>query len=327
MKLHTHTELFEQAIKATAQQLMLKESYIEKDYWVTVALQLLFSGEIAKHLVFKGGTSLSKCYGLIKRFSEDIDLVLLDVDTLSSNQKKVMLKQVSRSIQDILPEVEIEGLTHKTGQIRKTAHQFPMMFSAKDEQIRNEIVLEVNWLGDSDPYNEMEVSSLVYEMMKKANQDEMIQAYNMVPFTVKVMDLKRTFCEKIMSLVRFSYKENPIQELRAKIRHAYDLHQLVQQEEIKTFLESPDFQEMVLKVASNDLEAYKDSRACLKIHPKEALFFRELDKVWKQMLITYTSTFKDLVYEDFPKEQDVYTSLLLIKEKINAIYWLKNDLK
>ena len=325
MKLHTNKKLFGDAIKATAQQWQLKESYIEKDYWVTVALRLLFSGEIAKHLVFKGGTSLSKCYGLIKRFSEDIDLVLLDVDTLSSNQKKAMLKQVSISIQDVLPEVEIEGLTHKTGQIRKTAHQFPMMFSAKDEQIRNEIVLEVNWLGDSEPYNKKEVSSLVYEMMKEANQHEMIQTYGMQPFTVKVMDLKRTFCEKIMSLVRFSYKENPIQELRAKIRHAYDLHQLVQQEEIKMFLESPDFQEMMLKVANNDLEAYKDSRECLKTHPKKALFFSELDKVWEQLLNTYTTTFKDLVYEDFPTEQEVYTSLLFIKEKINAICWLKND--
>ncbi|MAU17596.1 MAG: hypothetical protein CMH46_18880 [Muricauda sp.] len=325
MKLHTDKKLFGDAIKATAQQLMLKESYIEKDYWVTVALQQLFSNEIAKHLVFKGGTSLSKCYGLIKRFSEDIDLVLLDVDTCSSNQKKAMLKQVSHSIQDIMPEIEIEGLTHKTGQIRKTAHQFPMLFSTKDEQIRNEIVLEVNWLGDSEPYNEKKVSSLVYEMMKKNEQHEMIQTYGMQPFTVKVMDMKRTFCEKIMSLVRFSYKVNPIEELRRKIRHAYDLHQLARHDEINIFLNSSEFQLMMLKVAKNDLEAYKDSRECLKTHPKEALFFSELDKVWEQLLNTYTTTFKDLVYEDFPTEQEVYASLLFIKEKINAICWLKNE--
>ena len=54
-------------------------------------------------------------------------------------------------------------------------------------------------------------------------------------------------------------------------------------------------------------------------------FISELDKVWEQLLNTYTTTFKDLVYEDFPTEQEVYASLLFIKEKINAICWLKNE--
>ena len=47
---------------------------LEKDVWVVWALQTLFSSELGEHLVFKGGTSLSKAYGVIKRFSEDVDL-------------------------------------------------------------------------------------------------------------------------------------------------------------------------------------------------------------------------------------------------------------
>lgn len=49
---------------------------VEKDLWVTVALQIVFSLPIANHLVFKGGTSLSKVWKLIRRFSEDIDLAI-----------------------------------------------------------------------------------------------------------------------------------------------------------------------------------------------------------------------------------------------------------
>ena len=49
---------------------------VEKDFWVTVILQAVFSLPVAQHLIFKGGTSLSKAWGLISRFSEDIDLAV-----------------------------------------------------------------------------------------------------------------------------------------------------------------------------------------------------------------------------------------------------------
>ncbi len=63
-------ELFEQLSFKTG----IIPQAIEKDAWVTLALRMLFISKIAKHLTFKGGTSLSKVYGLIRRFSEDIDI-------------------------------------------------------------------------------------------------------------------------------------------------------------------------------------------------------------------------------------------------------------
>ena len=54
----------------------LPEQAVEKDYWVTVMLQMIFDSELGKHLIFKGGTSLSKNGNLIERFSEDIDLAV-----------------------------------------------------------------------------------------------------------------------------------------------------------------------------------------------------------------------------------------------------------
>ena len=69
MKLHTNTQLFKEAVTYTAQQLNLPEIYIEKDYWVTLALNRIFSSDIGKQVVFKGGTALAKCFNLIQRFS------------------------------------------------------------------------------------------------------------------------------------------------------------------------------------------------------------------------------------------------------------------
>ena len=64
--------LFNQTSDATG----LPSYSIEKDAWVTLVLRMLFTSELSEHIVFKGGTSLSKCYNLIERFSEDIDLAI-----------------------------------------------------------------------------------------------------------------------------------------------------------------------------------------------------------------------------------------------------------
>lgn len=77
MNLHLDKNNFEGAIVAAADYFQIPEIFIEKDYWVTYALHQLFHSEVKDRIVFKGGTSLSKCYSIIKRFSEDIDWLLL----------------------------------------------------------------------------------------------------------------------------------------------------------------------------------------------------------------------------------------------------------
>lgn len=69
MNLHENEELFRQAIQFTAQDIGIPEIFIEKDYWVTFALFTIFNDKIGDETVFKGGTSLLKCYSVIKRFS------------------------------------------------------------------------------------------------------------------------------------------------------------------------------------------------------------------------------------------------------------------
>jgi predicted nucleotidyltransferase component of viral defense system len=123
MRLHENKQLFQNAVIATSQQKDIPEIYVEKDYWVTFALYAIFKNEIGKTTVFKGGTALSKCFHLIERFSEDIDLVVLRKEKETGNQLKTKIKKISNCVSNVLPEIEIEGITNKLGMIRKTAHK------------------------------------------------------------------------------------------------------------------------------------------------------------------------------------------------------------
>ncbi len=174
MKLHTNKKLFQDAIIATAQRQDIKEIFIEKDYWVTLILKAVFENEIGDQVVFKGGTALSKCNSLIKRFSEDIDLVVLKKPEDTGNQLKKKLKSISKCAEEFVPEIDVEGITNKKGMIRKTAHSYEKQFSGTFGQIRSFIVIESSWLGNFEPYEKGLVSSLIYETIKQSEQQELI---------------------------------------------------------------------------------------------------------------------------------------------------------
>ena len=321
MKLHENTALFRDAIRFTAQRMNLLPEYIEKDYWVTYVLHTLFNHEIGADTVFKGGTALSKCYKTIDRFSEDIDLIVLRREGESNNKLTSKIRTISEVVSAVLPEVEIEGLTHKMGMNRKTAHTYKKEFEGSYGQVRDVIVVEATWLGYFEPYTTRKLSSMVGEMMLNNKQEAIAEATGLMPFNVRVLEPIRTLCEKIMSLVRFSYGEDPIDDLKKKIRHTYDLHQLLRQQEFSDFFESVAFAGMLLKVASDDVVSYKSNNEWLAYHPKEALMFKELDAVWKELAPIYNGEFKKLVYGDFPNDVAVVKTLKRIKDRLAGIEW------
>jgi len=91
------------------------------------------------------------------------------------------------------------------------------------------IIVETTWLGHHEPYTTKPINTYIYEMMLSTGQQSLAVEYGLLPFEILVMEPKRTVCEKIMSLVRFSYTEEPLEDLKKKIRHTYDLHQLLQE--------------------------------------------------------------------------------------------------
>lgn len=321
MRLHENLTLFRQSVEFASQKLDIPQIYIEKDYWVTYALHLIFHHEIGEETVFKGGTALSKCFGIIERFSEDIDLVVLRKDGESANQLKNKLKKVTEVVSEQLEDVEIAGVTKKLGMIRKIAFNYKQEFKGVFGQVRDVLIVESTWLGRYEPYHKHEIASYIYDMMRAADQLELAKEYGMLPFEVNVLHVNRTICEKIMSLVRFSYGEDQLDDLKKKIRHTYDIHQLLQVPEIKEFFESSDFERMLLLVAKDDTESFKSNNEWLAHHPKEALIFSQTEELWKELENTYTDEFGNLVHGILPAGTDVLDSLKLVSERIKNISW------
>lgn len=321
MNLHNNKELLQDAILATAEHLEMREIYVEKDYWVTLALHEIFNSDVASQAVFKGGTALSKCHKLIERFSEDIDMVVLREEGENDNQLKRKIRKISKVVEKEIPEIEVEGLTNKRGNIRKTVHQYEKLFEGDFGQVREHVVLEATWLGNFEPYSEMQVSSYIYEMMKARGQEEMIKEYTMTPFTIQVLSTVRTFCEKIMSLVRFSRSEDPIKDLRNKIRHVYDLHQMLQDDKIQMFFVGREFDEMLVKVGDDDMIGYKNNNEWLKEHPASALIFKQAKDVWENLSPEYNGNFKDLVTGHLPEEKALVQTLEKIGGRLKKIEW------
>lgn len=104
MKLHESSTDFKELIELTSEYFDLDSAIIEKDYWVTKALHNLSKSELAGVAIFKGGTSLTKCYKDLHRFSEDIDIAI-DIEELTPGQIKKRLIAVENVMKGNLVEV------------------------------------------------------------------------------------------------------------------------------------------------------------------------------------------------------------------------------
>lgn len=321
MKLHENITLFRQSIAFTAQEMEILPIYVEKDYWVTLVLHALYHSAVKDEVIFKGGTSLSKCFGLIDRFSEDIDLVVMREEGDSGNKLTNKIKKISSLVSELLPEVYIENVTQKMGMNRKTAHSYSKEFDGVYGQVRDVIIVEATWLGYHEPYTKATVSSYVYQMMLKNNQESIALEYGLQPFDVLALAPRRTVCEKIMSLVRFSYSENPVQDLSLKIRHTYDLHFLLGDENLNAFFESQDFDALLNKVAQDDVESYKNDNLWLQHHPNESWLFSDVEQSWNALKSSYSNNFGTLVIGKLPPEAIIFETLAAIRKRMERISW------
>lgn len=321
MKLHENPGLFSDAIQAASDFKGIREIYIEKDYWVTLALHAIFHSDYKDVAVFKGGTALSKCHGLIKRFSEDVDIVVIKEENESGNQLSKKIKAISKHVAGILPEKVVEGITSKHGNFRKAAHEFEKVFDDDYGQVRPDIILEVSSLGNYEPHTDEVVSSYITEMMVDQDQDQVMEDYDLAPFNVQVLSKNRALCEKIMSLVRFSRSDTPYEDLANKIRHIYDIHALINDPDTKTFFESDDFETMINIVGKDDVMSYRTDTDWLNHHPKTSLIYSEPEETWEQLSSTYNSTFKELVFGDLPDEKALIDALKKVSQRLSKVSW------
>ena len=177
MKLHEDREVFSTAVSSVAQSLNLPEVYIEKDYWVTWSLKNLSVSSICNEIVFKGGTSLSKAYNLIQRFSEDIDLAAM-AQGFNDAERKKLIKSVEKVASQGLEPIPGDDRGSKGSKFRKTVYRYPRNIDGENfGQVSPELLLEVNAFTRPEPYESIKIQSMVAEMMINAGREDLVEQY------------------------------------------------------------------------------------------------------------------------------------------------------
>lgn len=317
MKLHHNKEIFAEAIVSTAVYLGIKEVFVEKDYWVTYVLKNLSQSKHKGTVVFKGGTSLSKAHRLINRFSEDIDLAIIQAEGTSGNAIKNLIKEIEIEITQGLNEHTIPGITSKGSKFRKTVFEYPRVIDGNDfGQAQDKLLVEINSFANPYPYSEMPIQSMIADFLLQNGRKEAIEAFELKAFNVNVLGLERTLTEKVLSLVRAGYAENPMAELAARVRHIYDLHYILSKSNMREFVSGEGFKETIKDVLADDESNSQFQGEWTKKSLTESMLFSDWKNVWKQLQPVYENEFKTLVFYKLPDIKAIDESIGFIIKSI-----------
>lgn len=315
MTLHNDKETFKELIETTAKDLNLPSLYIEKDYWVTYILKNLSKSDYKDIAIFKGGTSLSKAYKIIDRFSEDIDLAVI-TNNLGSNQIKTLIKNIEKAIiDDNFSELPNHPQASKGSQFRKTVHDYTKLDGGDFGHANENIILELNSFAQPHPFELKDISTYICEFLfQKA--PELIDTYSLEPFNVNVLNYKRTFCEKISAVARASYEsDEDYTQIKEKIRHFFDIYFLMNESEIKEFVNSDEFADMIAKVRTDDQNQFSDSGwSSVDLHSTK--IFTDSKTILTELSNFYSNNFSELVYaQTMPTVDEIIVEI----EKLSKI--------
>ncbi len=312
MKLHLDKQLFNEAIQASSEYLSIIPPYIEKDYWITLALKQLAASEFSPNIVFKGGTSLSKGYKLINRFSEDIDLAITSDPTLSGNEIKTLIRSIEKTATQGLTETIIEGVSSKGSRYRKSVYKYPSSYS----DFSNQLITEISAFNDHLPSEELLIQSLIGQFLAEKDMLTDIKEHGLAAFKINVLDKRQTLIEKLISLIRFSYDINATQSIGSKIRHFYDLYYLVSDPECATFIQSGEFINNFNSLLKSDKEIFDHPDGWGSKSLNESPLLNNFDSLWGQLKNIYQKELGALAYKDVPKEEDIARSFKQLISKL-----------
>lgn len=228
----------EALFRNTAQKMGLNEAIVEKDFWVCWTLNYLFQlSKWKNHFSFKGGTSLSKSYGLIERFSEDIDLIL-DWRLLgyalnepwyerSKTKQDQFNKDANRRTADFLvdnliPSIYLDFKSHFHDSFdlyldkldpQTIIFAYPQIFN--DDSIQKVIRIEIGVLASWTP--------ATHKLVKPYVSETYPHLFSLSSTNILTVSAERTFWEKITILHKEAHRTNGIFPERYS-RHYYDVH-------------------------------------------------------------------------------------------------------
>ena len=300
MKLHNSPNEFQELISVTAHEKHIPESAVRRDYYIVMMLKALVDSPYGVQCVFKGGTSLSKCYpGSIERFSEDIDLTFLGMDLPD--------KVCDQTIKKIETIMSAGAQTEKIG-----AERFPrsksmwVWFDYPDERVK----LEIGSTVRPDPYSKKQVKTYIQEFLHAKGDTEAIVKFELSAIEINTLDIERTFIDKLMSVKRHAICGT----LNRKVRHIYDVVRLYQLSEIQTFLSEKEALKRLIKLTKETDSFYIGRRSTpMKYDPTGAYSFNS----WQNRLDStiqsiYENLHENLLYTD--ERQDFRIAIETFKQ-------------
>lgn len=250
MNLHKHKQEFEDLITIVANYIGIPVDAVRRDYYIVLIMQNLQNSEYAEKCVFKGGTSLSKCYpGSINRFSEDIDLTFMPAEDMNNKKYSKTLKQIENTI---TTGFFIEKIGTERNDRNKSAYVWPENEKKEVCQVKLEIGSSVR----PDPFSKKSMKTYIQEYLEEKGMQDIIVEFNLQEVRVNTLDITRTFLDKIMSVKRHAICGT----LPRKVRHIYDVAMLFKRDDIQDFLKDTEKLKYLLKLTKETDSYYLQKR-------------------------------------------------------------------
>ena len=312
----------------------MSPAIIEKDFWVCWVLDRLFRSSLKDKIIFKGGTSLSKAYHLINRFSEDIDLILDWSDFTALNQgdpaqrlgkspRKKMLDALDSWGLDciasvVLPVVQRECGEHCAAHVSDTAPEtivveYPRSFET--EYVKSAILLEIGPKAAWNPHRVVQISPYIAE--------EYPRLFQSPSFPVTVTTAERAFWEKLTILHAQAQRPSPLPERYA--RHYYDSIMMARNTELK----SSAFAQVKLlyAVASFKHYFYHAGWADYPNAVPGKLHLMPTGHILEGLVRDYAKMKATMLPNDAPALGDILDELQLLEAEVNALQPLPLDIR
>lgn len=318
MRLFEHEDFDQIVIGATQESGIegLTEQLVEKDYYVTEVLRIV-ANSLPTQAIFKGGTSLSKAWGIIERFSEDVDLFVDPAKFDPALSKRGIDRELKKLRDEVNkhPALTLVPEESKTsgGAGRADLFRYRQRFSGITA-VRDAVLLESGTASGREPVVEVRIESYVAAFLRNRGLD--LGAEDQDSFTMRVMHFRRTFVEKLFAIhAKVEISKETGRPIGSYARHYYDLNQLLQQRKVLDMLDSPEFAEIKDDYRKVSLESFpKDYRE------PEGLSFADSDAIfpagplYDTIEAEYREQCQNLCYGPFPPFAEVAGSFLAVRD-------------
>lgn len=316
-------------LRNTGEKTNLPAYAIEKDWWVVQTLAILFEMEIGKHMVFKGGTSLSKAWGLIERFSEDIDLAVdrrfygFEGDLQKKQRTNLRKKANTYITEQLYPELslrfkekgvdvslELEEITTSDQDPIIILVNYPNVIESP-EYIIPRVKVELGCRSMIEPFSIRRFNSFLDEIYPGAS-------FAKQPIHIPTVDPERTLLEKIFLLHEEFQRPAEIIRVDRMSRHLFDIYKLAASSFAEKVLLN---QELYTEIVYHRQMFTKLGGVDYKLHNPGTINPIPPDNLLDAWKRDYSIMQEQMIYADSPSFEAMLEAIKNYISKINQLDW------